>query len=217
MGPRGRHEICTTRLVGSLSSLPGRGARGRTEPRAPRPGSRRGRLEGRRGQALGRRRARARRVLRLADAAALDEHVVLPGERHRAQRDHQEQVGHVGLRALAVDDVALLGPATDGRSGAVARSGGQQARNTHSQTSKTTCCSRSGNFWTMVTGWPLVRLTPYIGAVVLYLVLQSRDGEPHESLAENDRAERKVRRGYYRAQAGQIQAELARGAAELLR
>ena len=28
----------------------------------------------------------------------------------------------------------------------------------------------------MVTGWPEVRLTPYIGAVVLYVVLHSRDG-----------------------------------------
>ena len=34
-----------------------------------------------------------------------------------------------------------------------------------------TCCKRSGNFWTMVTGCPLVRLTPYIGAVVLYVDL----------------------------------------------
>lgn len=38
---------------------------------------------------------------------------------------------------------------------------------TYSHTSKTTCCSRSGNFCTMVTGWPEVKLTPYIGAVVL--------------------------------------------------
>lgn len=45
-------------------------------------------------------------------------------------------------------------------------------------TSKTTCCSRSGNFCTIVTGWPEVRETPYMGAVVLYLVLHSLDGVP---------------------------------------
>lgn len=57
--------------------------------------------------------------------------------------------------------------------------------NTHSQTSNTTCCKRSGNFCTIVTGWPLVKLTPYIGAVVLYLVLHNLAGEPHVSLEEN--------------------------------
>lgn len=30
----------------------------------------------------------------------------------------------------------------------------------------------------MVTGWPEVSETPYIGAVVLYRVLQSLDGVP---------------------------------------
>ena len=30
----------------------------------------------------------------------------------------------------------------------------------------------------MVTGWPLVRLTPYMGAVVLYVDLQSLGGAP---------------------------------------
>ena len=34
-----------------------------------------------------------------------------------------------------------------------------------------TCWRRSGNFCTMVTGWPEVRDTPYIGAVVLYVDL----------------------------------------------
>jgi len=44
-----------------------------------------------------------------------------------------------------------------------------------------TCCRRSGNFWTMVTGWPEVNDTPYIGAVVLYFVLHSRlPGAEHE-------------------------------------
>lgn len=43
-------------------------------------------------------------------------------------------------------------------------------------TSKTTCCKRSGNFCTIVTGCPEVKDTPYIGAVVLYRVLHSRDG-----------------------------------------
>jgi len=38
---------------------------------------------------------------------------------------------------------------------------------TYSQTSNTTCCRRSGNFCTMVTGCPDVRDTPYMGAVVL--------------------------------------------------
>lgn len=56
---------------------------------------------------------------------------------------------------------------------------------THSQTSNTTCCKRSGNFCTIVTGWPLVKLTPYIGAVVLYLVLHNLAGEPHVSFEEN--------------------------------
>jgi hypothetical protein len=37
----------------------------------------------------------------------------------------------------------------------------------YSQTSKTTCCRRSGNFCTIVTGCPDVRDTPYMGAVVL--------------------------------------------------
>lgn len=63
--------------------------------------------------------------------------------------------------------------------------------NTHSQTSNTTCCKRSGNFCTIVTGWPLVKLTPYIGAVVLYLVLHNLAGEPHVSLEENPLPERK--------------------------
>lgn len=65
-------------------------------------------------------------------------------------------------------------------------------RDTHSQTSKTTCCRRSGNFCTIVTGCPLVRLMPYIGAVVLYLVLQSRAGEPQLSFVENARPENPV-------------------------
>lgn len=47
---------------------------------------------------------------------------------------------------------------------------------TYSHTSNTTCCNKSGNFCTIVTGCPDVRLTPYIGAVVLYLVLQRRPG-----------------------------------------
>ena len=38
-----------------------------------------------------------------------------------------------------------------------------------------TCWSRSGNFWTMVTGWPDVRLTPYMGAVVLYVDLEKKE------------------------------------------
>lgn len=49
-------------------------------------------------------------------------------------------------------------------------------KNTYSQTSKTTCCNRSGNFCTIVTGCPDVRDTPYMGAVVLYRVLHRRAG-----------------------------------------
>ena len=39
-----------------------------------------------------------------------------------------------------------------------------------------TCCSRSGNICTTVTGFPEVKLTPYIGAVVLNVDLQSLEG-----------------------------------------
>ena len=39
-----------------------------------------------------------------------------------------------------------------------------------------TCCNRSGNIWTTVTGLPDVRLTPYMGAVVLKVDLQSLEG-----------------------------------------
>ena len=42
-----------------------------------------------------------------AGAAALHQHVVLAGEGDGAQGDHQEQVGHVRLHALAVQQVAL--------------------------------------------------------------------------------------------------------------
>ena len=39
-----------------------------------------------------------------------------------------------------------------------------------------TCCNKSGKIWTTVTGFPDVKLTPYIGAVVLNVDLQSLDG-----------------------------------------
>ena len=55
------------------------------------------------------------------DAAGLDQHVILPGERHRAERDHQEQVGRVRLHTLAVKDVTLL------RSGAREQAGSDTA------------------------------------------------------------------------------------------
>lgn len=45
---------------------------------------------------------------------------------------------------------------------------------TYSQTSNTTCCNKSGNFCTIVTGCPDVSDTPYMGAVVLYRVRQRR-------------------------------------------
>lgn len=41
-----------------------------------------------------------------------------------------------------------------------------------------TCCKRSGNFCTIVTGFLVVRLTPYMGAVVLNVVLHRREGVP---------------------------------------
>lgn len=47
---------------------------------------------------------------------------------------------------------------------------------TYSHTSNITCCNKSGNFCTIVTGCPEVNEMPYIGAVVLYLVLQRRAG-----------------------------------------
>jgi hypothetical protein len=39
-----------------------------------------------------------------------------------------------------------------------------------------TCCNKSGKIWTTVTGFPDVKLTPYIGAVVLNVDLQSLEG-----------------------------------------
>lgn len=46
-------------------------------------------------------------VLGPAHAAALHQHVVLAGQRDRAQRDHQEQVRDVRLRALSAHHVAF--------------------------------------------------------------------------------------------------------------
>lgn len=66
---------------------------------------------------------------------------------------------------------------------------------TYSHTSNTTCCNKSGNFCTIVTGWPDVKLTPYIGAVVLYRVLQRRDGVAlHLSDGFNERASKEIER-----------------------
>ena len=47
-------------------------------------------------------------VLGPAGAAALDEDVVLAGEGDGAERDDEEEVRHVRLHALAVQQVALL-------------------------------------------------------------------------------------------------------------
>ena len=47
-------------------------------------------------------------VLWPAGAAALDEDVVLAGEGDGAERDDQEEVRHVRLHALAVQEIALL-------------------------------------------------------------------------------------------------------------
>lgn len=51
---------------------------------------------------------RACRISRLADATALHQHVILAGQGHWTEGDHQKQVWYVGLRALAVDHVAFL-------------------------------------------------------------------------------------------------------------
>lgn len=48
-------------------------------------------------------------VFRLAHATAFDEHVVLTGERYRAERDNEKQIGNVGLGAFATNDVTLRG------------------------------------------------------------------------------------------------------------
>lgn len=55
----------------------------------------------------------ARRVLGLAHASALHQHVILASQRHRAERNDQEQVGHIGLRTLAADHIALRGSEID--------------------------------------------------------------------------------------------------------
>jgi len=52
----------------------------------------------------------ARRVLGLADASALHQHVILASQRHRAEGNDQEKVGHIGLRTLAPNHIALGGP-----------------------------------------------------------------------------------------------------------
>lgn len=51
----------------------------------------------------------ARRILGLAHASALHQHIILTGQCHRAERDDQEQVGYIGLRTLAPHYVALRG------------------------------------------------------------------------------------------------------------
>ena len=50
----------------------------------------------------------ARRISRFAHATALHQNVILTGQGHRPKRDHQKQIRHVRLRALAVDHVALF-------------------------------------------------------------------------------------------------------------
>ena len=52
-------------------------------------------------------------VLGPAGAAALDEDVVLAGEGDGAERDDEEQVRHVRLHALAVQEIALLRAANE--------------------------------------------------------------------------------------------------------
>lgn len=54
-----------------------------------------------------------RGVLGLAHATALDEDVILAGQRHRSQRNHQEQVRDVRLGAFTPDHIALVRPAIE--------------------------------------------------------------------------------------------------------
>lgn len=58
---------------------------------------------------------RARRISRFADATAFHQHVILTGQGHWTEGNHQEQVRHVGLRALAVNHVAFLRSETTDR------------------------------------------------------------------------------------------------------
>jgi hypothetical protein len=52
------------------------------------------------------------RVLWFADAATLDQHVVLPCESDGSQWDHQEQIWHVRLCAFPSHDVTFIGSET---------------------------------------------------------------------------------------------------------
>lgn len=63
------------------------------------------RLKARHGRCIG---GRTRRISRLADTTALHQHVILAGQGHRTQGNHQKQVWYVGLRAFTVDHVAFL-------------------------------------------------------------------------------------------------------------
>lgn len=54
-----------------------------------------------------------RGVLGLAHATTLDEDVILAGQRHRSQRNHQEQVRDVRLGAFTPDHIALVRPAIE--------------------------------------------------------------------------------------------------------
>lgn len=58
---------------------------------------------------------RARRISRLADATALHQHVILAGQGHWTEGNHQKQIRYVGLRAFAVNHVAFLRSETTDR------------------------------------------------------------------------------------------------------
>ena len=64
------------------------------------------------------------------DAAGLDQHVILAGERHGTERDHQEQVGRVRLNTLPVKDVTLLRPAAENGPGQTLRRPGSDSGST---------------------------------------------------------------------------------------
>lgn len=57
----------------------------------------------------------ARRISRLADATVLHQYVILAGQGHWTEGNHQKQVRYVGLRALAVNHVAFLRSETTDR------------------------------------------------------------------------------------------------------
>lgn len=52
-------------------------------------------------------------VFWFADASTFDENVILTGQRHRAQRYHQEQIRYVCLCTFATNHITLRRPANE--------------------------------------------------------------------------------------------------------